>query len=144
MDGGMFVCPAVWAHFLPEGIARLRESGAVCRRAWDFLVLTPAGCARLAGERVRARVLLIPGEGAVSGFQAETVVTYGLSPRDSLTLSSLAEPVLCLQRALPLIHGGALEPQEFPLSGVADATALLPCLGARLLWTGSPYLGDFP
>ena len=65
---------------------------------------------------------------------AETVVTYGLSSRDSLTLSSLAEPVLCVQRQLPRPGGGVVEPQEFPLPSLPfPAEALLPLLGLRLL-----------
>ncbi len=105
----------------------------------DFLALTPLGCRMLAGQAVTAAVLLLPGDCGANGFRAETVVTYGLSPRDSITFSSLREPVLCVQRALPLLRGGVLEPQEFPLPGLAGAEGLLPCVSARLLWTGSPY-----
>ena len=75
----------------------------------------------------------------IRDFSAGTVVTYGLSPRDSITLSSLTEPVLCVQRALPLACGGVLEPQEFPMPGVSALQTLLPWVGVRLLWTGSPY-----
>lgn len=68
------------------------------------------------------------------GIQAETVVTYGLSHRDSLTLSSLSEPVLCVQRALPRLEGGSVEPQEIPLPPLpGEAEILLPLLGMRLL-----------
>ena len=93
----------------------------------------------LAGERVEAELLLAPGDCSLAGFSAGTVVTYGLSPRDSITLSSLTEPVLCVQRALPLACGGVLEPQEFPMPGVSALQTLLPWVGVRLLWTGSPY-----
>ena len=86
-----------------------------------------------------AAVLLLPGDCGANGFRAETVVTYGLSPRDSITFSSLREPVLCVQRALPLACGGVLEPQEFPMPGVSALQTLLPWVGVRLLWTGSPY-----
>ena len=54
--------------------------------------------------------------------------------RDSLTLSSLAEPVLCVQRALPRPDGAVIDPQEFPLPPLpGPAEALLPILGLRLL-----------
>ena len=139
MEGGFFHCPNVWEYLLPAGIAHLHTPGAVCRRQWDFLALTPMGCRMLAGQAVTAAVLLLPGDCGANGFRAETVVTYGLSPRDSITFSSLREPVLCVQRALPLLRGGVLEPQEFPLPGLAGAEGLLPCVSARLLWTGSPY-----
>ncbi len=82
------------------------------------------------------RVLLVPGivPRRWSASRRETVVTYGLSSRDSLTLSSLAEPVLCVQRQLPRPGGGVVEPQEFPLPELpAPAAELLPLLGLRLL-----------
>lgn len=140
MEGGFFLADTGWEFLLPEGVRQLRSVGAVGTGAWDLLALTPAGRTLLAGTRAAARVLLLPGDCAAGALQAERVVTYGLSPRDSVTLSSLTEPVLCVQRALPLVHGGVLEPQEFPLPGVAEAEALLPCMAVRLLWTGSPYV----
>ena len=139
MEGGLFHASTGWEHLLPPGLRQLREPGAVCREVWDLLALTPMGCRMLAELDVRARLLLLPGSCGTGCFRAETVVTYGLSPRDSITFSSLREPVLCVQRALPLACGGMLEPQEFPLPGLAGAEELLPCAGARLLWTGSPY-----
>ena len=82
------------------------------------------------------RVALVPGNGGgdLSGLRAETVVTWGLSPRDSLTLSSLSEPVLCVQRALLRPDGGVVEPQELPLPRLpAPAEQMLPLLGLWLL-----------
>ena len=65
---------------------------------------------------------------------ADTVITYGLSSRDSLTLSSLEEPVLCIQRTLPRPDGAAIEPQEIPLPPLLEpAEQLLPLLGLWLL-----------
>ena len=98
------------------------------RRTWR---LTPQG---LPAEG-SCLLLLAPGDCAeLEGLRAERVVTYGLSPRDSLTLSSLAEPVLCVQRALPRPDGTVIEPQEFPLPDLpAPAEELLPLLGLRLL-----------
>ena len=139
MDGGFFLCPDAWEFLLPAGVRHLRDTGTVCRQRWDLLALTPAGCGLLAGSSAAAELLLLPGDCRGSGLRAETVVTYGLSPRDSITLSSLREPVLCVQRALPLLCGGVLEPQEFPLPGLAGGEGLLPCVSTRLLWTGSPY-----
>ena len=139
MEGGIFHASTGWEHLLPPGLWQLRDPWAACRGQWDFLALTPLGCRMLAGQAVTAAVLLLPGDCGANGFRAEIVVTYGLSPRDSITFSSLREPVLCVQRALPLLRGGVLEPQEFPLPGLAGAEGLLPCVSARLLWTGSPY-----
>ena len=62
------------------------------------------------------------------------MITCGLSPRDSLTLSSLTEPVLCVQRHLPRPDGAVIEPQEFPLPSLpGPPEELLPLLGLRLL-----------
>ena len=66
-------------------------------------------------------------------------MTYGLSPRDSITLSSCGSRCCASNGTLPLLCGGVLEPQEFPLPGVEGAERLLPGVGTRLLWTGSPY-----
>lgn len=139
MEGGFFHASTGWEHLLPPQLRQLWEPWAVGRGPWDLLALTPLGCRLLAGHSASARVLLLPGDCPLDGLRAETVVTYGLSPRDSVTFSGLTEPVLCVQRALPLVGGGVLEPQEFPLPNVTEAQTLLPCAAARLLWTGSPY-----
>lgn len=118
-----------WEFLLPEGVAHLRDMGAVCVHRWRLLGLTPTGCRILAGERVEAELLLAPGDCSLAGFSAGTVVTYGLSPRDSITLSSLTEPVLCVQRALPLACGGVLEPRNFPCPVCRAANA--PAVGGR-------------
>ena len=87
---------------------------------------------------------LCAAAGACGGDSGDLAAAGGLPQKrspggDSITLSSLREPVLCLQRTLPLLCGGVLEPQEFPLPGVEGAERLLPGVGTRLLWTGSPY-----
>ena len=94
MDGGFFLCPDAWEFLLPAEICHLRNAMAVCRKRWDLLTLTPMGCALLPEPAaVTAGILLLPGDCPRSDFRAGTVVTYGLSPRDSITLSSLREPV---------------------------------------------------
>ena len=125
---------------------RWRSACALAARCWPLLVLTRRGCEELGDTAAMCRVLLAPGDRALSleHVSAETVVTYGLSHRDSLTLSSLAEPVLCVQRQLPRPDGTVIEPQEFPLPALpGPAAELLPLLGARLLrlpQTADPFL----
>ena len=132
MRCGVFPCPDRWREWLPPGTLR-PAGGEVGRIPWDLLALTPEGCGCLTESRLRCRILLAPG-GCRIPEGAGTVVTCGLSPRDSLTLSSLAEPVLCIQRALPRLDGSILEPQEVPLPPLpAPAEGLLPLLGLWLL-----------
>lgn len=135
MYAGIYDCPDEWAELLPEGVRRVTGPEALGERVWSLLALTAEGCRRLEGAGPLCRILLTPGDcppAILTG--AETVVSYGLSPRDSLTLSSLTEPVLCVQRALPRPDGTVVEPQEIPLPPLSGpAEALLPLLGLRLL-----------
>lgn len=133
MESAIYLCPALWRELLPRNVMAPRQAAVLGKRRWDLLALTPAGLP--VAEQVRCLLLLAPGEHVyLGGIRPERVVTYGLSPRDSLTLSSLTEPVLCVQRALPRPDGLVIEPQEFPLPGLpAPAEELLPLLGLRLL-----------
>ncbi|WP_295578782.1 hypothetical protein [uncultured Oscillibacter sp.] len=137
MECGLFDCPPAWTDWLPPGVWPLASAAALEAAEWDLLALTARGCRLLGTARVRCRELLVPGDcppGLLDRVAAETVVTCGLSPRDSLTFSSLAEPVLCVQRALPRPGGGCVEPQEFPLPPLPwPPEAALPLLGLWLL-----------
>lgn len=137
MEGAIFDCPAGWAAWLPPGIRRLTAPEGPAERSWTLLALTASGCGRLGKGPVRCGTLLVPGDCSperLAHIRAETVISWGLSPRDSLTLSSLESPVLCVQRALPRPDGGVVEPQEFPLPELpGPAAELLPLLGLRLL-----------
>ena len=102
-----------------------------------LLVISPGA----AGEEIAAaacRTVLLPGDawGLPEGLRAASAVSYGLSPRDSLTLSSReGERLWCaLQRELVTLDGAVVERQEFPvlpppglepLSALAAAGALL-------------------
>lgn len=145
MEGIIWRCPAPWRPLLPPGVLAAEAPRDLTLRRWGVLALT--GRAALP-DRADCGILLVPGdraEAALARVRAETVVTYGLGHQDSLTLSSLAEPVVCVQRALPRPDGGAVEPQEFPLPGPlpAPAAEMLPLLGLRLLQmplTEPPFL----
>ena len=139
MDAAIYDCPPEWVHLLPPGTRRVRRAEELEEHLWPLLALTQEGCRSLrrrGGGALVCRVLLAPGDCplVLSRVRAETVITCGLSPRDSLTLSSLAEPVLCVQRTLPRLDGRTVDPQEFPLPPLpAPAEAMLPLLGLRLL-----------
>lgn len=136
MEGLIVSCPQAWEPWLPPGIRRAEGLRELAERCWSLLVLTRQGCAAMGDAAAMCRVLLAPGDWGPlpGGISAEAVVTYGLSARDSLTLSSLTEPVLCVQRRLPRPDGGFIEPQEFPLRDLpAPAEEILPLLGVLLL-----------
>ena len=124
------------------GASALPTLRAARGRAWDLLALTRGAAADApSGGALAARILLLPGDSAPSlaaDALALQTVGYGLSPRDTLTLSSLAAPerLLCLQRSVLTVDGALLEPQELPLSPefstLADEAALL-AAGLRLL-----------
>lgn len=139
MDSAIYDCPIEWDRFLPPGTQRIQRAGELTEHIWPLLALTPEGCRALAEaeyDGIVCRLLLAPGNLQVlpPPLQAETVISYGLSPRDSLTLSSLSEPVLCVQRALPRPDGGIVDAQELPLPAVfGPPEPLLPLLGLRLL-----------
>ena len=133
MEGVMIGGPRGWSKWLPPGILRADTAETLTRRTWEILALAGEEGVR---REITCRVALVPGSGcgALTGLRAQTLVTWGLSPRDSLTLSSLSEPVLCVQRALLRPDGGVVEPQELPLPRLpAPAEQMLPLLGLWLL-----------
>jgi hypothetical protein len=126
--------------FLPPEVCLPRTVEEVSRRRWDLLALTREGCRLLeSGVSVCCcGTLLLPGDlgyVALSRVRSERVVDYGLSSRDSLTLSSLSRgAVVCVQRMLIRPDGNIVEPGELPLT-VADLPPeeLLAVAGIRLL-----------
>lgn len=93
MEGVIFCCPPAWRKLLPPGVLGAERAEALAEQYWPLLVLTRRGCGELGDTAALCRVLLVPGDctAPLERITAETVVTYGLSSRDSLTLSSLAE-----------------------------------------------------
>ncbi|MEI3306063.1 MAG: hypothetical protein V8R40_08605 [Dysosmobacter sp.] len=147
MEGALLECPRAWERLLPPGIRRAETAAELEGRDWD---LAGADGGRMhRGGRAESPMpdLLLPGSWErplPPGLTADTVISCGLSARDSLTLSSLTEPVLCIQRPLPRPDGGRVEPQEFLLPVLPGPAELLPLLGVRLLQiplTGLPLHG---
>ena len=85
------------------------------------------------------RALLVPGRlSPLAGrIPANWAVSYGISPRDSLTLSSLGEDDICLslQREVVTLTGDCLECQELvlPRGGHTSPLHVLACAGVQLL-----------
>ena len=134
MRCGLFRCPERWVDWLPPGMLRPDGRGAE-ETVWDLLALTAEGCRELrqSAADVHCGALLLPGEEPLpQNLRAESVVTYGLSHRDTLTLSSLGEmPVLCLQRRLSA-SGEIIDARELPMT----AEKLLLLYGFWLLGAG--------
>lgn len=133
---------AAWQQALPPELEKIEDGGAVRQRCWELLVLDREGARRLSGQgrMPLCRTLLLPQDAWREPLHACQVVSCGLSPRSSLTLSSLAQRrVLCVQRRLTAVSGAAIEPQDIPLPlrwGRLPPEALLLAAGAWLLAEG--------
>ena len=120
------------ARTLPPGLARLVPPD----RPADLLVIAPGGKAL---PPVPCRTLLIPGHISPTPLSPAQAVSYGPSPRDTITFSSLGSRrlVLSLQREIVTLTGTRLERQEFP---VPDRGGV--CL--TLAWAGTLLLAGVP
>ena len=102
-----------------------------------LLVVSPRAAERGLPLPERCRTVLLPGELGGAPLRAASAVSYGVSPRDSLTISSREDGAtlwVALQRELVTVDGRIVERQEFPLhlepgerelSALAAAGALL-------------------
>lgn len=101
----------------------------------DIVVVSPSCRFRTEFEsQLRCGILLTPG-GVPAFAKARCVVTYGMNPKDTLTLSSIGEDacVLALQRELVTADGGVLERQEFKIRTCGNVDESLVRAGAILL-----------
>lgn len=103
----------------------------------DILVLTE-DAARACGERqkhISCGILLLPGDANADIFDAACIVTYGMSPKNTITLSSISEEtcVLAIQRELVTTTGDVLERQEIKIKGGMHPECLLAVAGTLLL-----------
>ena len=104
----------------------------------DLLVVSPDW---LGEDRAvpPCRAMLVPGRlgELTGGLRAGWAVSFGLSPKDSLTLSSLGEEtiLLALRREIITLTGQRLDPQEIPLprQGHNALCQVLACVGVQLL-----------
>ena len=96
------------------------------------------------GSPLRCGTVLLPGgeSGLLQYIQARSAVSYGLSGRDSITLSSRRKGCLwvAVQRELVRLDGTVLERQEMPVSvgQGEDALEVLAVAGALLLLGAEP------
>ena len=101
----------------------------------DLLIVSPALADCPPRRELRAAVALLPGRMAAPSLRARCAVTYGMSPRDTLTLSSFGPEgaVLAVQREVMTVSGAILERQELTIPGGKDPERLLAVYGAMLL-----------
>lgn len=107
----------------------------------NALLILPPNAGTLAGPPMQVRYLLLP-DGMQPVIQADCAVSYGLSGRDSITVSSLQEDsmALSLQRELVTVSGHVLERQELLLPHISGLSAeeALAVYGALLLLGAAP------
>ena len=133
-------CPERLVPALPQGVIWQPSHGDE-KDPWELCAMSAESAAGLVSRPLHCGTLLVP-EGLYSPlWKAQQVVSYGLSPRSSLTLSSMGKrDMLCVQRVLTGSLGKAMEEQELPLPdhwrGFSPADRLL-LAGTWLLWTGS-------
>ncbi|MEG2421383.1 MAG: hypothetical protein RSB55_07515 [Oscillospiraceae bacterium] len=112
--------------------------------ALDLLVIAPNAVGLGGTAAITCRVALLPGGAARScTLRAESAVSYGLSPKDSITLSSVEGEQICiaLQRELVTVGGTIVERQELVLPYPAETetpTHFMAQVGALLLLGCSP------
>ena len=117
--------------------ARAGQERRVSERHPALLVVSPKAAEQGIPLPRQCRTVLLPGEMGGAPLQAASAVSYGVSPRDSLTISSREGELLwaALQRELVTVDGQVVERQEFPLAlepGEGELSALA-AAGALLL-----------
>ena len=121
--------------------ARAGQERRVSERHPALLVVSPKAAEQGIPLPRQCRTVLLPGEMGGAPLQAASAVSYGVSPRDSLTISSREGELLwaALQRELVTVDGQVVERQEFPLR-LKQGESAMPALAAAgaLLLLGVP------
>lgn len=126
-----------------RGLAARGGLGGRCARGNHpaLVVVSPRAAAAGVPLPRQCRTVLLPGGAGGLPLRAASAVSYGASPRDSLTLSSREGDTLwaALQRELVTVDGQVVERQEFPLR-LEPGAGELPSLAAAgaLLLLGVP------
>ena len=102
----------------------------------DLLILT----IKAAPPFPKCRILLIPDE-LLTIPESEIAVSYGKSSKCTVTLSSVGKTaILSIQREMPDLFGGTIEPQEIPVKNTLNLSkyALMASSAALLMLGVSP------
>jgi len=110
----------------------------------ELLVVAPEICLTAECGNLECGTVLLPGKASrqLGMLRVRSAVSYGLSGRDSLTLSSREKHRIwvAVQRELVRLDGAVLERQEFPvrIPHGADEWQTLALTGAMLLLGAEP------
>jgi hypothetical protein len=103
----------------------------------DILVISPNAARKGTKPKntVSCGILLLPGDAEADFAEADCIVSYGMSPKNTITLSSIGEEscILALQRELITVRGDVLERQEIMIEGGKKPDSLLAVAGTLLL-----------
>lgn len=109
----------------------------------ELLVISPAAVGWAGADAVSCRMVLLPGSAGplARAFEVKSAISYGPSPKDTLTISSMEGNQLCvaIQRELVTVSGGVVDRQELVLR-VSPEVSPLPYLAA----VGTLLLMDVP
>ncbi|SBW11068.1 conserved hypothetical protein [uncultured Eubacteriales bacterium] len=113
----------------------------------DLLCIASTALGWAGGGAIDCQMLLLPGGlGPLArGLRCTCAVSYGTSPKDTLTFSSLEGNQICvaLQRELVTLPGGVVEQQEWvlPFPAGSDPMDYLAAAGILLI-LGLPLGGE--
>lgn len=121
----------VWEHCegLAEQVSRMAEGTALVRACshpallagidLDLLIVSPGATGWAGASSLTCRMALLPGGlfALTRALPSHTAITYGTSPRNTITLSSLAEgrAAVAIQREFLTLDGRPVERQELVL-----------------------------
>jgi hypothetical protein len=123
-----------------------RHPGELAVSPLDLLVISPGARSWAGAGAVKCDTVLLPGAAGprARSLHAGCAVSYGTSPKDTLTLSSLEGGQICLalQRELVTLTGQVLEQQELELPYPRGSTPeIVLATAGTLLLLGLP-LGE--
>lgn len=127
----------------PEYVRGVHPAAFV-ERAMDLLCVTPGAVGWAGAGAIVCRTVLLPGSSGplARTLRAGSAVSYGSSPKDTLTISSLEGDQLCaaLQRELVTVEGRVVDRQELvlPFRPGASPHLKLAVVGALLLLGAPP------
>lgn len=114
-----------------------RHPAELAEQGLDLLAVSHGARGWAGAGSIPCRTVLLPGGvGALARhLRAEQAVSYGTSPRDTITFSSLEGDRLCLalQRELVTLTGGLVEQQELVLPCPAGGSPLPTLASAGIL-----------